>query len=152
MESRFGRDFSGVHVHDDDAAARSARDVAADAYTVGAHVVFDTGRLSPGTESGRRLLAHELAHVVQQSGGAESSASHFGIPAISCSGVSLARTPNAKDQKESPNFTASERQMLIDARAKLNPKKGAIVGVLIPEKGDPISIPSGGGQGFSSHI
>lgn len=70
MESRFGTDFSGVRVHDDPAAAHSAADVHARAYTVGRHVVFAAGEYAPGTTEGRRLLAHELAHVVQQSGGA----------------------------------------------------------------------------------
>jgi hypothetical protein len=68
MEPRFGADFGHVRVHTDDRAAASARAVAARAYTVGSHLVFGDGTYSPGTTSGRRLLAHELAHVVQQSG------------------------------------------------------------------------------------
>lgn len=67
MESRFGRDFSAVRVHADDGAARSAHAVNARAYTVGRHVVFGAGERQFGSESGKRLLAHELAHVVQQS-------------------------------------------------------------------------------------
>jgi hypothetical protein len=66
MEPRFGHSFANVRVHDDGAAARSARAVGALAYTVGRDVVFGTGRYAPGTADGRRLLAHELAHVVQQ--------------------------------------------------------------------------------------
>ncbi len=68
MEPRFGHDFSRVRVHSDPAAGQSARDVNANAYTVGHHVVFDSGRFAPGTHDGRRLIAHELTHVVQQSG------------------------------------------------------------------------------------
>jgi hypothetical protein len=68
MEDRFGRDFGGVRVHDDSAAAASARDVDAHAYTVGQHVVFDAGRYRPQTDAGRHLLAHELAHTIQQDG------------------------------------------------------------------------------------
>jgi actin-related protein len=67
FEPRFGRDFSSVRVHADDAADRSARAVDAQAYTVGHHIVFARGSYAPAAESGRRLLAHELAHVVQQS-------------------------------------------------------------------------------------
>jgi hypothetical protein len=67
MEPRFGRDFSGVSVHRDSRAATSARAVSAYAYTIGNHIIFDSGRYAPETISGRRLLAHELAHVVQQS-------------------------------------------------------------------------------------
>jgi hypothetical protein len=72
MESRFGADFGGVRVHDDARAAESARAVDAHAYTVGRDVVFGSGRYAPGTPRGDRLLAHELAHVVQQSGGGAS--------------------------------------------------------------------------------
>ncbi len=68
MESRFGHDFSHVRIFDDAAAARSARAVAANAYTVGDKIVFNQGRYAPDCASGRRLLAHELAHVVQQTG------------------------------------------------------------------------------------
>ncbi|WP_438001722.1 DUF4157 domain-containing protein [Sorangium sp. So ce185] len=67
MESRFGHDFSEVRVHDDAAAAASARAVRAQAYTVGRDVVFAAGMYAPDRHAGRRLLAHELAHVVQQS-------------------------------------------------------------------------------------
>jgi hypothetical protein len=68
MEPRFGRDFSGVRVHTDSAAAQSARDVNAHAYTVGHNVVFGSGQFAPGTNEGQKLLAHELTHVVQQKG------------------------------------------------------------------------------------
>ncbi|MGB9632210.1 MAG: DUF4157 domain-containing protein [Chloroflexaceae bacterium] len=66
MEPRFGHDFSRVRVHTDARAAESARAVNALAYTVGRDVVFGAGQYAPGASAGRRLLAHELAHVVQQ--------------------------------------------------------------------------------------
>ena len=68
FETRFGHDFGTVRVHTDRRAAESARAVDAQAYTVGADVVFDGGRYVPRSEEGRRLVAHELAHVVQQDG------------------------------------------------------------------------------------
>jgi hypothetical protein len=68
MEPRFGHSFSDVRVHADGRAAESARAVAADAYTVGSSVVFAAGRYAPASAEGRRLIAHELAHVVQQRG------------------------------------------------------------------------------------
>jgi hypothetical protein len=71
MERRFGHDFSNVRVHFGTAAEQSAREVSAEAYTVGQHIVFAAGRYEPGTPEGRRLLAHELTHVVQQSGADE---------------------------------------------------------------------------------
>lgn len=70
MEPRFGHDFSRVRVHSDAVAEQSARDMSARAYTVGQHIAFGSGQFAPGTHEGQRLLAHELTHVVQQSGGA----------------------------------------------------------------------------------
>jgi hypothetical protein len=68
MEPRLGHDFSQVRVHDDARAAESARAVNADAYTVGQDIVFGSDRYRPESQSGRELLAHELAHTVQQRG------------------------------------------------------------------------------------
>ena len=67
FEPRFGHDFSGVRIHADAAAEESARELNARAYTVRHNIVFGAGRFAPGTEEGRRLLAHELTHVIQQS-------------------------------------------------------------------------------------
>jgi bacterioferritin-associated ferredoxin len=69
MEPRFGHDFSQVRIHAGASAAESARQVDAFAYTTGHHVVFGAGQYQPATNDGKRLLAHELVHVVQQSGG-----------------------------------------------------------------------------------
>ncbi|MEO7717246.1 MAG: DUF4157 domain-containing protein, partial [Capsulimonas sp.] len=66
MEPRFGRDFSNVRIHTDVQAARSAEEVSARAYTVGSDIAFRSGEYSPGGSDGKRLLAHELTHVVQQ--------------------------------------------------------------------------------------
>jgi hypothetical protein len=66
MEARFGRDFRPVRVHTDSRAAEAARDLEARAFTVGRDVVFGAGEYAPDAGEGRRLLAHELAHVVQQ--------------------------------------------------------------------------------------
>jgi len=69
FEPRLGLDLSGVRVHTGGAAAHSAAAIDALAYTVGSDVVFAAGRFAPSTPSGRRLLAHELAHVAQGDGG-----------------------------------------------------------------------------------
>ena len=66
MESRFGHDFSEVRLHTDSNAAKSARSINAHAYTAGQNIVFGSDRFKPDTKSGRRLLAHELTHVIQQ--------------------------------------------------------------------------------------
>lgn len=68
MEGRFGRDFGGVRVHTDAHAARSAGQISALAYTAGGDIFFAPGQYRPDTHEGRRLLAHELTHVIQQGG------------------------------------------------------------------------------------
>ena len=73
MEPALGHDFSQVRVHTGGAASSSARAINASAYTVGSDVVFGAGRFAPGTRDGNRLLAHELTHVVQNSGNANSA-------------------------------------------------------------------------------
>jgi hypothetical protein len=69
MESAFGASFDHVRVHTDDRASKSAEAVGAHAYTVGSDVVFRSGQYNPSTPTGQRTIAHELAHVVQQSQG-----------------------------------------------------------------------------------
>jgi|GEM_PF-2459112 len=66
FETRFGWDFSGIRIHADERAAASAASVQARAFAVGRDVVFGAGRYAPRTAAGRRLMAHELTHVVQQ--------------------------------------------------------------------------------------
>ena len=66
METRFGHDFSKVRVYTDARAAASASALDARAYTIGQTIVFGAGEYAPATGQGRRLLAHELAHVAQQ--------------------------------------------------------------------------------------
>lgn len=70
MQERLGHDFSHVRVHTDTRAAHSAAALWARAFTVGRDVFFNTGQYAPETDAGRRLIAHELAHVVQQGAGA----------------------------------------------------------------------------------
>jgi hypothetical protein len=79
MSARFRFDFSRVRIHDDARAAQSASLVAAVAYTVGRDVVFGNGRYAPATDPGRRLLAHELTHVVQQDRSGSAAAQAFSI-------------------------------------------------------------------------
>jgi hypothetical protein len=69
MESRLGADFGDVRIHTDSKASESAKSVQAYAYTVGSDVVFQSGRYDPQSDSGKRMLAHELTHVVQQRSG-----------------------------------------------------------------------------------
>jgi Domain of unknown function (DUF4157) len=71
LEGRFRHDFSRVRVHADARAAESALALAARAYTVGHNIVFASGAYAPASAEGRRLLAHELTHVVQQDGSSQ---------------------------------------------------------------------------------
>ena len=66
LEPRFGHDFGHVRVHTDERAAQSAEALTARAYTVGSDIVFGAGQYEPGTLQGRKLLAHELTHTLQQ--------------------------------------------------------------------------------------
>ncbi len=67
FEPRFGYDFKNVYVHTDARAEESARSLNAKAFTTGRDIVFGSGQYTPDTPSGKKLLAHELTHVVQQS-------------------------------------------------------------------------------------
>jgi outer membrane protein OmpA-like peptidoglycan-associated protein len=71
MEPRFGHDFGAVRVHADARAAEAAERAGARAYTLGSDVVFGAGEYQPQSAPGRRLIAHELAHVVQQARGGQ---------------------------------------------------------------------------------
>lgn len=93
LEPRFGRDFGDVRVHADPEAARAAQAVSARAFTVGRDVVFGAGELAPRSADGRRLLAHELAHVVQQ--GAASP-----LPGASPAAPAPARAPRMLSREE----------------------------------------------------
>jgi hypothetical protein len=66
MEPRFGHDFSKVRVHAGERASDSARAIKATAYAVGQDIVFGAGQYAPGTNGGKKLIAHELKHVIQQ--------------------------------------------------------------------------------------
>ncbi len=73
FEPRFGYDFRRVRIHTDAPAANAARSVNALAYTYGRNIVFGAGQYKPETSYGKRLLAHELVHVIQQSFGSNES-------------------------------------------------------------------------------
>ncbi len=109
FEPRFGTDFSAVRIHTDTQAAESARSVNALAYTVGHNVVFSSGQYAPQSDSGKRLLAHELTHVVQQGGSSDDSM----IAKV------LQRTPNPIDSQAQALITlAQDTTIPIDQRAQ----------------------------------
>jgi hypothetical protein len=91
FEPRFGYNFSRVRVHTDAKAAESARALNALAYTAGREVVFGAAGFSPGTPAGKRLIAHELAHVAQQAKGQLPAHRGSSNPSVNQSVDSLAR-------------------------------------------------------------
>ncbi len=99
MESRFGYDFGNVQIHNDAMANRSSADINALAYTHGNHVVFGRGYYQPNTNSGRQLLAHELAHVVQQQKGVGQS--NF-----------IQRKPPKNDKEKTPILKANPEEVV----------------------------------------
>ena len=94
MEARFNHDFSRVRIHTNDKATASARSIHAAAYTVGYDIVFGPGRYAPRTTQGLHLLAHELTHVIQQSGA--TPASTFTLEPASGSYESQARAASSQ--------------------------------------------------------
>ncbi|MEB3358291.1 MAG: DUF4157 domain-containing protein [Synechococcales bacterium] len=71
MEPRFGNDFSGVRVHTDSASVQMNKELGAQAFTYGNDIYFNSGKYNPGSSGGQELLAHELTHTVQQTGGVQ---------------------------------------------------------------------------------
>ena len=125
MEQRFGHDFSRVRVHSGAAAEQSARDVNAHACTVGHDIVFGKGRFAPETHQGRRLIAHELTHVVQQS----ATAGHG----------QLFRKP------AEPHYPTEEEQRKIEELLSRNYKTTRVVtsatGETVIQKGRVLTVP-----------
>lgn len=125
MESRFGHDFSQVRVHTGSRAAESARSLDALAYTVGQDIVFGAGHFAPGAADGRRLLAHELAHVVQQSGRAGAMSSDAALE----SGASQAAATVAGGRATNDVGGASAARI---ARQPQTPQIPAVLSFLTP--------------------
>ena len=96
MEKRFQSDFKQVRIHQDEASSQLNDQINAQAFTHGKHVFFNAGQFQPTTHTGQRLLAHELTHVVQQSGGsAANTVQRFPLDSLRKKGASLRGTPPA---------------------------------------------------------
>jgi hypothetical protein len=131
MAGRFGADFSDVRIHSDAQAARSAEAVDARAYTVGRNIVFASGQYDPGGDTGRRLLAHELAHVRQQ-GRAEGPLQRTPARQVSCANSLPLRVPGQADVADPVGvITAAENraiQMMEDVLDSLDFTRRQIIG------------------------
>lgn len=124
MESRFGHDFSDVKVHSDERAARHAKALDAQAFTVDSNIVFDSGRYRPQSPEGRGLLAHELAHVVQQSAAGSANSNRMSRPGDADeAGAHRAVSDIAANRKPQLNAAGAgvHRQAAADAPAPLFP-------------------------------
>jgi hypothetical protein len=139
FERRFGHDFGSVRVHTDERASASAVAVHSLAYTVANDVVFARGNYQPGSDDGRRLLAHELAHVVQQDGtsgaptrvapssdplesdASAASGSHF---VAGRTGPTVQRQPKPTTKQWGPQFITAGLGILGDACAVLGSSDG----------------------------
>ncbi|EMI21999.1 hypothetical protein RMSM_01076 [Rhodopirellula maiorica SM1] len=124
MESRFAQDFNMVRVHTDSHAESSAQAISARAYTVGQDIVFGRGQFQPESSSGRHLLAHELAHVVQQQGnlakprfGAGGSQAEASSPSRASDPTTLRRKPEVSSVSESVTrvtISCSDRRIVFE--------------------------------------
>src|SRR4030095_8079126 len=108
MQPRFGHDFSHVRIHDDALAASSARAVNALAYTAGREIVFDSGQYSPGTPEGRKLISHELAHVLQN-GGSTPSAGMNSLARSAPASIGSVNDPSEAQADKAAEAVVSER-------------------------------------------
>ena len=131
-----GHDFSKVRIHTDDKAAESARAINALAYTVGRNIVFGQGQYKPNTRAGSKLVAHELTHVLQQSGAWESGAtkSTSGRRLIHSAQLAtgvIARQPQPAEAgwSDAPEKTPNRAETTVDEKGNILPGKVASKGV-----------------------
>jgi hypothetical protein len=133
FESRFGADLRDVRVHTDARAAESARSINALAYTTGHNIVFASERFHPGSSAGRKLLAHELAHIIQQDSlspktlspndkhnpadGLITEAAETASPVLSGSNLRLARQTADGSASGTPPVTASPQELMDQGNA-----------------------------------
>ncbi|MDB5598460.1 MAG: hypothetical protein JWN71_504 [Xanthobacteraceae bacterium] len=114
FEPRLASHFSGVRVHTGPAAGELARSVQARAFTLGNSVVFGAGQYSPGTDTGRRLMAHELTHVVQQGGAATGANVVQRVVDFTASFANISLTQGAGATIGGSNFTYHDANFSAD--------------------------------------
>jgi hypothetical protein len=138
MQARFGHDFSQVRVHTDAEAAQSAAAVQAQAYTFGRHVVMGAGRYQPHTPAGRRLLAHELTHVIQQADtSGDTSPTGVGEPNTQAEHEAGKRSddPSSSGAEESARVTSESAPGTI---RPLRDQLAATIGSAVASPGQPL--------------
>lgn len=156
MESRLGHSFGSVRIHADSAAADRAQGLSARAFTIGQDVYFGRGEYAPGTEQGRGLIAHELAHVAQQRTGAAS-----GIQKAPADCATKTREDVEADVKAKVDAAASDPEAIPDlyltlkrARACFSDFDEAAFLALVPEgtKIYPDDLRKAAGKGHSKKV
>jgi len=151
MEGRFARTFADVRVHTDDRAAEAAASVAAKAFTIGSEIIFGAGRWAPETHEGKRLLAHELAHVVQQGADAGSPSPESAVEAEAdrashaisqgqVSDVSLRATPGTVQRD--PDATLPRAPTSAVVRGESPTYETSVAAVLV--EGQPVAMVTDG--------
>lgn len=118
FESRIGADFGQVRVHNDAGAAQLARSINARAFTRGSDVVFNAGEYAPHSHEGRKLLAHELTHVVQQNGAGNQHAS--------ANGNSMQGVQRKIEMKSGTAFAALNRKKMLQLWRKISWKNASM--------------------------
>lgn len=123
MERGFGADFSSVRVHRDRQAQQSARDVDARAYTAGSHIVFGESQYAPGDQSGRLLLAHELAHTLQQGASQAMPVQRACLPTKDCAGPKATLEEFVKNTESKPeNISKADKRKKACGKTPPDPK------------------------------
>jgi hypothetical protein len=155
FEPRFGRDFGDVRIHADSAAADSAWSIGAKAYASGDHVAFAHGEYRPGTVEGDRLLAHELAHVVQQ--GARGAASSVQLKPARVTSITVNLATDtvtlALDTGRTANGTLNSSNLVPgEYRAAWKPSEQALIINPWPTREEIIDFDVGGTSLFLSQF
>ena len=150
FEPRFGRDFSQVRVHTDGQAGESARAIHARAFTGGQDVVFGAGEYAPESREGQRLLAHELTHVVQQTGGTPSAPARKPGPSYM---ITRPHSPEEVEADRTAERVVSERpasRTMFSPSAPTPPSDTSIIARQTPEATPPGATAPGAGAAATS--
>ena len=146
MESAFGADFSGVSVHTDAQADELNRSMNARAFTMGQDIFYRKGEYNPGTSAGKEIIAHELTHVVQQTGGARPGRSEDSeherldstaeaLNVVQQTGGETERiTPHPSSNKQNPAYVGGAQRVVVSSEAleKLSSGAGSKKGKSLP--------------------
>ncbi|MFC1864821.1 DUF4157 domain-containing protein [Chloroflexota bacterium] len=141
MENAFGADFRGVRVHTDSKADGLSQELSAKAFTTGQDIFFRESEYSPASDSGRKLLAHELTHVVQQNNGCAFES--IPNPLIHPTRSSFEPKKDVMALRKSTLRYKVNHMEGIQRQSLLDPVKGGIRTTIQAKKGDPANLDVG---------